>query len=343
MTLSECLKVLKGNMHDHALELLYTQLSCASPHLQQSHLKYTPKVLESALLFSVAGKKAYKALCQTIKLPPFSEIIKWKKIIRSNPQYYKKLFPNLRAKFFKRRTQEKGRGDKTAKSCESNEENKEESGSSSLSPEETQLLFSRLMEEQSKFNNILQEEGSSSNDTAALLKAQEAKLSQLLNDRSLSVDFELDAANFIEQIKKIERPEHLMGTEEDWEMLPADDGEESEEGSIVNASLANVIDNVVKSSLPQEQMSGLPQHNVVKSGLPQQQMENEKVLTVLAPAEDPCSSLETFAETSSSAIVDAAEHLFAAPDEAVSGDPPYLRPQSQETLSAPQPHMPQIF
>lgn len=257
MTLQECLKVLKGNMHDHALELLYTQLvsseqknvslendedkhtddagsNCTRNENRNSstsgetntvlddntrtnsEIIYTPRVLEAALLFSVAGKKAYKAMGQSLKLPSYSDIIKWKKIIRSDPPFYKKHFPNLRAKFFKKRKLDEKRagcskaGDEedqdgwqseregTAKFSSDSGKSKD---SGPISKEELDALYRKLLADQQRFERVFEE-----NDTRAEENNLPGDTEELpeLNSGDEEIDWNTDAADFIEKLKNRE-------------------------------------------------------------------------------------------------------------------------------------------
>lgn len=265
MTPAECLQILKGNMQDHALELLYTQLMAAEnqktrgAHSGSSaslssmsastsvnavnnisdapdganaswtceeaektaaeEVAYTPKVLEAALLFSVAGKKAYKAMNQTLKFPSYTEIVKWKKIIRSNPSYYRRHFPNLKARFFKNRhPEEKGKhktdsdeksfkGDFEMDGFQSERENnyhedhRKKHESIYIDQEEADRMYQKLLNTESHFQKII-----SSEDTPRDLSALSAivPLPQLFSDNEM-IDYNVSAAKFITAIRNREK------------------------------------------------------------------------------------------------------------------------------------------
>lgn len=251
MTLQECLKTLKGNMHEHALELLYTQLvdqdrcndssstqtthdknegssstqvsnkgSIASDDIlddDNSGLTYTPKVLEAALLFSVAGKKAYKAMGQSLKLPSYSDIVKWKKIIRSDPPFYKKHFPHLRAKFFKKRRPEDrkvwiGRqyvedehdgwqSEREGPSAKARAGTSKNRSSSPISKEEADKLYQKLLSDQKSFESLFVETESLEGDYR---DSDEADDLPEINADDEDIDWDEDAVEFIANLKKRE-------------------------------------------------------------------------------------------------------------------------------------------
>ncbi|XP_018022993.1 uncharacterized protein LOC108679000 isoform X2 [Hyalella azteca] len=319
MSTAECLQVLNGNMREHALELLYTQLMAAqtahqdgmessangdasssrvsgSAHEERlqaesesqesnsamrmpEEIVYTPKVLEAALLFSVAGKKAYKAMTQSLKLPSYSEIVKWKKIIRMNPPFYRKHFPHLKAKFFKKkRPEERGkRKDLEAEPFSHAEErptecygwqseqgtshktiNNSSKKSDSVTPEEADRMYKKLIETERKLRAIL-----SGGDASS-------KSSRLDNDEELddpmpdddTIDYNLEASEFIKHLKAREKRliygdnwEHQIAELEerddisDSEFIDSRSMSVSEQTTVeltsVNEAIDRVISNVV--------------------------------------------------------------------------------------------------
>ncbi|KAF2361084.1 Zinc finger C2CH-type [Trinorchestia longiramus] len=382
MTTAECIKVLNGNMREHALELLYTQLmaaesakmsnasqvpngdasahgpdgdasahgpdgdasahgpdgdasahgpdgdasshgpdgdasshgpdgdassngpdgngsSCSAPSVRAGDVKpsisvclksgggsvaadelvYTPKVLEAALLFSVAGKKAYKAMTQSLKLPSYTEIVKWKKIIRSNPPFYKKHFPNLKAKFFKkRRPEERGKrrgsgagsshaadadGELDGWQSEREENHKpgdnspKKSESKPLTLEETDMMYKKLMEDKKRFEALLEENDS---PNRVLKLEEENNLHDLIPDEE-EVDYDLDASTFIKKLKEREkqllygetweqRVSHLSDHNDDpsdSEVLNSRSLSDSEQTTVELTSVNEAIDRVISS------------------------------------------------------------------------------------------------
>jgi len=370
-----------GNMFDHALELLYTQLASQKssknssednildeddenddgedeedPENPMSAVTYTPKVLESALLFSVAGKKAYKALCQTVKLPPYSDIVKWKRIIRSNPQYYKKLFPKLRAKFFKKRVPEAGESSTSGNTefismntlngdpipIVKNETEK------TVSKEEAESLYNKLMSAKDKFDVLLSEDSSRyHNNCTKLIKEHESRLNILMSDKVIDIDFDLDASMFIEEIKKLEKPNVSMGDtdadvwEDEHEMVPeVITTEELQSFDNPNhPSVATTIDSVIRNSIRDQVNFGEDPHNTAPLFVAEDNSQDQIIIQAGTEQMIPVTSSSFLVTTSNQNMVQTIHHqpLTVAPHQEE------FIALAEEEDTEPQPDMPRIF